>query len=94
MYICEFFLEWDVCEKVIEEIKTQTLSSVIFFPENRAVYEIMGKKRKMHCFGSTATMITRTPHYITLYVYCICCFPYMLADSFEARSRDHCCRGK
>ena len=38
--------------KVVEKIKTHILCSVIFFSENRAVYEIMWKK---YCRAVQAT---------------------------------------
>ena len=43
-YLAQFFLEWEMFQtKVVQEIKTHILCSLIFFPENRAVYEIMWK---------------------------------------------------
>ena len=41
-YLARFFLEWEMFQtKVVEKIKTHILGSVIFFSENRAIYEIM-----------------------------------------------------
>jgi len=43
-YLARLFLEWEMFQtKVVEKIKTHILYSVTFFPENRAVYEIMWK---------------------------------------------------
>jgi hypothetical protein len=43
-YLAEFFIEWERFQtNVVKEIKTHILCSVIFFVENRAVYEIMWK---------------------------------------------------
>jgi len=43
-YLTHFFLQWEVFQtKVLEKIKTHILCSVLFFPENRAVYEVMWK---------------------------------------------------
>ena len=43
-YITEFFLEWGTFQtKVVVKIKTHILLSIIFFSENRSVYEIMWK---------------------------------------------------
>ena len=43
-YLAQFFLEWEMFHtKVVQKIKTHILCSVTFFPENRAVYEIMWK---------------------------------------------------
>jgi len=46
-----------------EKTTTQISSSMNFFPENRAVYEIM------HCCFSTATTVTRTRGNVTLHIY-------------------------
>ena len=43
-YLAELFLEWEMFQiKVVEKIKTHILHSVTFFPENRAICEIMPK---------------------------------------------------
>jgi hypothetical protein len=43
-YLAELFLEWEIFPvKVVRKIKTRILWSVIFFPENGAVYEIIWK---------------------------------------------------
>ena len=44
-YFFHFFLEWEMFgTKVVEKIKTHILSSLLFYSENYAVYEIMLKK--------------------------------------------------
>ena len=44
-YLAELFLTWEIFEmKVVEKIKTHISYSVtFFFPEDRAVYEVMSK---------------------------------------------------
>ena len=43
-YLAQFFLEREMFQtKFVENIKTHGLFSIIFFFENRAVYEIMWK---------------------------------------------------
>jgi hypothetical protein len=44
-YLTHFFLEWEMFPaNFVEKIKTHILYSITFFLENRAVYEICGKK--------------------------------------------------
>jgi hypothetical protein len=44
-YLVKFFLGWEMFRtKVVEKIKTHILCSINFFPENRAVYDIILKK--------------------------------------------------
>ena len=50
----------NVSDRFVEEITTQMLGSVTFFPENRAVYEIMWKNildqaRRIACWITKAT---------------------------------------
>jgi len=53
----------NVSDKIFAvEITTHISSSVNFFPENRALYEIM------YCCFSTAATVTRTRHNVTLHV--------------------------
>jgi hypothetical protein len=43
-YIARFFLEWEMFyTKVVEKTETRILCSILFFPENRTVYEIISK---------------------------------------------------
>ena len=43
-YLVKFFLGWEMFQtKVVEKIKTHILCSINFFPENRAVYDIILK---------------------------------------------------
>ena len=51
-YLAEFFLGWEMFQtKVVEAVKTHFMFNN-FFPENRAVYEIMWKK---FCTAGQAT---------------------------------------
>ena len=44
-YLAKFFVEWDTFQtKAVENIETYLMFTDLFFPENRAVYEIMWKK--------------------------------------------------
>jgi hypothetical protein len=44
-YLTELFLEWEMFEtKVVKEIKTHNLCSIIFLSENPAFQELMWKK--------------------------------------------------
>jgi len=44
-YLVQFFLKSEMSQtEVVQNIKTHILCSVVFSPENRAVYEIMWKK--------------------------------------------------
>ena len=44
LYLAQFFLEWEMFQtKVVQKIKTHIVYLTTFFPENRAVYEIMWK---------------------------------------------------
>jgi len=52
-YLAHFFLECEMFRtQVVEKIKTHVLCSVIFFFENRAVYE---KTWKKYCRAGQAT---------------------------------------
>jgi len=52
LYLAQFFLEWEIFQaRSVEKIKTHILCSITFFPENRAVYEIMWR-----------TFVSRTSH--------------------------------
>jgi hypothetical protein len=43
-YLAQLFLEWEMLQTKVEgKIKTHISCSITFFPENRAVYEIMWK---------------------------------------------------
>jgi hypothetical protein len=43
-HLAQFFLQWEVCRKKVDEkIKTHVSRSIIFFFENLAFYEIMRK---------------------------------------------------
>jgi hypothetical protein len=47
-YLAQFFLEWVIFwTMVVQKVKTHIWYSVIFFFENRAVYEIMWKKKNI-----------------------------------------------
>ena len=46
---CSVLLKWEIFQtKVVQKIKTHILYSNFFFPENRAVYEIMWKIFVLH----------------------------------------------
>jgi len=66
-YLSEFFLEWEMFRtKVVEQIKTHILRSVIFSPENRAICEIMWKN---YCRAWQVTDGNKIQH-ILVYVAC------------------------
>jgi len=58
----------------------------IFSSENRAVYEIIWKKKKhkMHCCVSNTTIVTRTLRNVILYVHCLSFFVFQLRFPWEA----------
>jgi hypothetical protein len=56
--------------KIVEVIKIHILSSIWGFPDNRAVFEIVWKKHKLHGYISTATVVTRTRHSVMLCIHC------------------------
>jgi hypothetical protein len=58
--------------RVVVKIKTHNLRSIFFF-ENSAVYEVMWKKHKQHCWFSIFHF-TRMRHNVTLYAHCPPCY--------------------
>jgi hypothetical protein len=81
-------------DKVVMKIKTHILSSIIFFPENRAVYEMKWKKKfKMRCRIYTPTVVWRTCDNVTLYVdpHCLSCVSLIRVPSFPVTVQSRLC---
>jgi len=55
----------NVSDKVCRENKKHPFYFHYFFPENRAVNDVMWDKNRMHCCVSTATVVARRRHIVT-----------------------------